>query len=141
MKTLLAIAFAAMATPTAATDRIPSQFVGQWCSAGDIEIYVDATHKQPIGTAYDRVKRGARKGCKIAEDEMIVQPTSLFIAGEVVCKLTKVTATTPKLYKLAFDCKHASDNGDNWTYVTHFTLTEGKGPRGLVAYEVKEEAQ
>jgi hypothetical protein len=77
-KALIVIALVmALASPASAADRIPSKFVGQWCYGGDLEMYVDATHKQPIGSAYSRVEKSARKGCKVAEDEMIVQPTSL----------------------------------------------------------------
>jgi hypothetical protein len=60
----------------------------------------------------------------------------------VVCKLTKITATTPKSYKLAFDCKHANGEGDPWTYNPYFALMEGGGkPPALFVQHQEIEAK
>ena len=123
--------------PASAVDTIPAQFVGQWCHSSELEVYVDKTHTQNIGSVYDPVKKGARKGCKIAEDELIVQPTSLFIAGEVTCKPTKIIPVSPRQYKVTADCTDI--HRDPSTLRSYFSIKTGKGRKALVLSDVNED--
>ena len=110
-----------------AADSIPSQFVGRWCAFATVPVSADEKL-----TLYGR----SNKGCVDAENELIAQPTSVFAAGEVTCKLAKIaTVAQSKMRKLKLDCKHV--NGESWTYSAYFS----QQPRSnrLIVQEAKED--
>ena len=103
---ILAAALFAPLASAAAADRVPHQFVGDWC--------IDQNAKPTVSGSSDIAIYGRSRSCETAEESMIVRPNSLFIAGEVECKLPQIVSVAGHETRLKFRCRHV--DGETWNY-------------------------
>jgi hypothetical protein len=94
----LGAALASSASEAMADTRIPAQFFGEWC-----------TNIEEKSNLYEPCKAGY-----VPEGSFMVQPTQLFIAGEVECKAIRGEPRTNGYYVTA-QCRHLT-TGDKWVY-------------------------
>jgi hypothetical protein len=94
---LLGSALASSASEAMADTRIPAKFLGEWCTNIDEK----SNLYKPCKTGYE------------PEGAFMVQPTRLFIAGEVECKVVRGEPRTNGYYVTA-QCGDL--NGEKWVY-------------------------
>jgi hypothetical protein len=92
---LFGSAFAFSASGAMADTRIPAKFLGEWCNEK--------------GNVYKPCKDGYEP-----EEAFMVQPTRLFIVGEVLCKVIGGEPRTNGYY-VTSQCVHLSTE-DEWVY-------------------------
>ena len=105
----LAAIVTANAVAAAAAEKTPRVLVGTWC--------IDSAVTQvPEGTGFYKRKRR----CEAAEDEVVVTPDRMLVAGEVNCKLLEVEAGRGA-WRLSYSCRHM--NGEHWVSDAWYRLS------------------
>jgi hypothetical protein len=111
-----------------AADRIPQQFVGNWC--------IDQKASKATSDGIIIYRRSNR--CREAEEQMIIQPNLISSGGESKCKLLEtVSITRHGTHRFKFWCKLLdSVEGSDWIY--EMFISPSHPPNEIATQDVKQ---
>jgi hypothetical protein len=134
MYRLAAATLALVLTTSAANaaDRIPQQFVGEWCAdAKTQQLQPSSYEPNPAGTAYRRTRK-----CNAHEPEetISIRPDRMLISDTADCKFLETTSVTRHgTHRLKFWCKSPYET---WIFDAWFSMP---GRNRIVVENIEED--
>jgi hypothetical protein len=128
---IIATALAVLsAVPAIAVEKIPQQFVGEWC----VDQQKDASKLEKQINIEEGITIYSRSRKCNDKDKLVLRADKAFIASVVECASPKIVSITRHgTHRLKYRCSNL--NGETWTWETFLSVP---GPNQLAVQKVKE---